>query len=260
MNTSHSLHVTAADVQFYRDHGYFIYQHSLLPAEKFQRLQAFFAGLLADLPAGKRPEAMDVPHFAHPELFEWLLADEVLDFVEAFIGSDIVLWSSHFISKPPGDGKRVPWHEDSAYWNERLSEHEVLTVWLAIDDSTRENGCMRVVADSHRHGFSDYVEVDRNTHVFGREIVAEQVDMSRVVDLELREGQCHIHHSKMIHGSNPNTSAKRRCGYTMRYMPATVKVRSTGPHAAHAVYLARGRDRAGNEYGEPWVPFAPGIR
>ena len=43
-------------------------------------------------------------------------------------------------------------------------------------------------------------------------------------------------------------------------MPATVKVRSTGPHATHAVYLARGRDRAGNEYGEPWVPFAPGIR
>ncbi|MCY4604900.1 MAG: phytanoyl-CoA dioxygenase family protein, partial [Gemmatimonadetes bacterium] len=115
-------------------------------------------------------------------------------------------------------------------------------------------------ADSHRHGFSDYVEVDHNTHVFGREIVAEQVDMSRVVDLEVREGQCHIHHSKMIHGSNPNTSAKRRCGYTMRYMPATVKVRSTGPHATHAVYLARGRDRAGNEYGEPWVPFAPGIR
>ena len=166
MSISHSLHVTAEDVQFYRDHGYFVYQHPLFPAEKFQRLQAFFAGLLADLPAGKRPEAMDVPHFAHPELFEWLLADEVLDFVEAFIGPDIVLWSSHFISKPPGDGKRVPWHEDSAYWNERLSEHEVLTVWLAIDDSTRENGCMRVVADSHRHGFSDYVEVDHNTHVF----------------------------------------------------------------------------------------------
>ena len=57
---------------------------------------------------------MDVPHFKHPELFEWLLADEVLDFVEAFIGPDIALWSSHFISKPPGDGKRVPWHEDSA--------------------------------------------------------------------------------------------------------------------------------------------------
>ena len=113
------------------------------------------------------------------------------------------------------------------------------------------------MADSHRHGFSDYVEVDHNTHVFGREIVAEQVDQARVVDLELRAGQCHIHHGKIIHGSNANTSAKRRCGYTMRYMPATTKMR---PTQSHAVYLARGRDRAGNEYGEPGVPFAPGIR
>ncbi len=262
MNTPqlHRLHVAAADVQFYRDHGYFVYGHPLLPAEKFRRLQAFFEGLLADLPEGKRPEAMDVPHFAHPELFEWLLADEVLDFVEAFIGPDIVLWSSHFISKPPGDGKRVPWHEDSAYWAPRLSEQEVLTVWLAIDDSMRENGCMRVVADTHSHGFSDYVGVDPETHVFGREIVPEQVDQSRIVDLELKAGQCHIHHAKTVHGSNANTSSRRRCGYTMRYMPAWVKVISDGPHAAHAVYLARGEDRAGNRYGDPAVRFDPGSR
>lgn len=257
---SHPLQVSDADVQFYRDHGYFVCQHPLFPEKKFQQLQALFENLLAELPEGKRPEAMDVPHFAHPELFEWLLSAEVLDFVEAFIGPDIVLWSSHFISKPPGDGKRVPWHEDSAYWAPRLSEQEVLTVWLAIDDSTRENGCMRVVSDTHTHGFSDYVNVDSKTHVFGREIVPEQVDESRVVDLELKAGQCHIHHAKMVHGSNPNTSPMRRCGYTMRYMPAWVEVLSDGPHAAHAVYLARGEDRAGNEYGDPTVRFAPGIR
>ena len=52
MSTSHPLHVTAEDVQFYRYHGYFVYQHPLFPAEKFQRLQAFFASLLADLPPG----------------------------------------------------------------------------------------------------------------------------------------------------------------------------------------------------------------
>jgi len=97
---------------------------------------------------------------------------------------------------------------------------------------------MRVIADSHRHGFSDYVAVDSNTHVFGREIVAAQVDMARVVDLELCAGQCHIHHAKIVHGSNPNTSAKRRCGYTMRYMPAVTKMRHT---QSHAEQLPRGR-------------------
>jgi len=260
MSATHPLRVDDADVQFYHDHGYFIYQHPLFSAEKFQRLKVLFEGLLADLPAGKRPEGMDVPHFEHPELFEWLLADEVLDFVEAFIGPDIALWSSHFISKPPGDGRRVPWHEDSAYWAPRLSEQEVLTVWLAIDDSTRANGCMRVVSDTHSHGFSDYEPVDSQTHVFGREIVPEQVDQTRVVDLELKAGQCHIHHAKIVHGSNPNTSTQRRCGYTMRYMPTWVEVLGDHPQLKHAVYLARGEDRAGNEYGDPTVQFIPGIR
>ena len=256
----HPLHVGDSEVRFYREHGYFIYEHPLFPQEKFRRLQGFFEGLLADLPEGNRPEAMDVPHFAHPELFEWLLADEVLDFVEAFIGPDIVLWSSHFISKPPADGKRVPWHEDSAYWAPRLDKHEVLTVWLAIDDSTRENGCMRVVSDTHHHGFSDYELVDAQSHVFSREIVSEQVDQTRVVDLELEAGQCHIHHSKTIHGSDANISDRRRCGYTMRYMPASVKVLSAGSHAKHEVYLARGQDRADNQYGDPAVAFAPDKR
>ena len=68
MPRSHSLQVDDADVQFYRDHGYFVYQHPLFPQEKFQRLQTLFAGLLAELPEGKRPEAMDVPHFAHSGL------------------------------------------------------------------------------------------------------------------------------------------------------------------------------------------------
>ena len=259
--SAHPLHVDEADVQFYNEHGYFIYQHPLFPAEKFQRLKDFFEELVVNLPPDKRPEGMDVPHFAHPELFEWLLADEVLDFVERFIGPDIALWSSHFIAKPPTDGRRVPWHEDSAYWGERLSKHAVMTVWLAIDDSTTENGCMRVVSGTHNHGFSDYEPVDEpEKHVFSREIVPEQVDESKVVDLEVLQGQCHVHHSKMVHGSNANTSQKRRCGYTMRYMPTSVKVKTLPERSTHAIYLARGKDLGGNEYGDPTRPFVAGIR
>ncbi|NKB69659.1 MAG: phytanoyl-CoA dioxygenase family protein [Candidatus Latescibacteria bacterium] len=257
----HPLHLTAADVDFYRDNGYYVYGHPLFPQDKFSALKDFFEDLLAQLPTDKRPEAMDVPHFAHPELFDWLLADEVLDFVEAFLGPDIALWSSHFICKPPGDGRRVPWHEDSAYWKPRLDRHEVLTVWLAIDDSTPENGCMRVISGTHTHGFSDYAPVDEpDKHVFGAEILPEQVDQSRLVDLELQAGQCHIHHSRTIHGSNANTSAKRRCGYTMRYMPSSVRILDTPQAQNHAIYLARGRDLAGNSYGEPGQRFEPGIR
>jgi ectoine hydroxylase-related dioxygenase (phytanoyl-CoA dioxygenase family) len=203
---------------------------------------------------GESPESMDTPHFANPALFRWLLADPVLDLVEPLIGPDIALFSSHFICKPPGVGKRVPWHEDSAYWQKILDPMEVVTIWLAIDPSTPANGCMRVIPGTHSDGYSDYVEVDDpDRQVFGTEIQPGQFDEADAVDCVLDRNECSIHHAKLIHGSNANTSNMRRCGYTMRYVPASSRW-TPDPGRADSgfrLYLARGRDRAGNDYGDP---------
>src|SRR4029079_17796519 len=75
--------------------------------------------MIAALPVGKRPEEMDVPHFEDPWLFRFLADPRVLDVIEGFIGPDIILWPSHFIAKPRGEGKAVPWHTDGAYWGKR---------------------------------------------------------------------------------------------------------------------------------------------
>ena len=144
--------LSEAQLQDYARAGYLIYKDDVLPQPKFDKLKHYFEGLLDGLDTGQRPEAMDVPHFAHPELFEWLFADEVLDLVQPILGPDIALWSSHFICKPKGDGRRVPWHEDSAYWKGQLDPMTVCTVWLAIDPSTTANGCMYVIPGSHDKG------------------------------------------------------------------------------------------------------------
>jgi chlorinating enzyme len=257
MSNSHSILIDDEDVRSYRENGYLLYHHPLFPAEKFSRLQAFFDQMLAQLPDDARPEGMDVPHFAFPELFEWLLADEVLDFVERFLGPDIVLWSSHFLCKPPGKGMIVPWHEDSAYWGDTLKPHKVMTVWLAIDDSNVENGCMRVIPGTHHNGFSDYEDVTGENKVFKTQIKGDQIDESKAVDLVIRAGECHLHDAKLIHGSNANKSNNRRCGYTMRYMPADCKF--TAPEKfPHTVYLARGRNLAGNTIEDPTKKFEIG--
>src|SRR5436309_7120366 len=117
---------------------------------------------------------MDVPHFTDTALFRWLFHDDVLDIVSSVLGPDIALFSSHFICKPKGNGKRVPWHEDSAYWGNVLDPMEVCTLWLAIDPSKRENGCMKVIPRTHHHGYSDYESVDATRNVFGTEIVRPQ--------------------------------------------------------------------------------------
>lgn len=257
MSSSSPIYIENDDVRSFRENGYLLYHHPLLPAEKFSRLQSFFDQMLARLPEGSRPEGMDVPHFAFPELFEWLFAEEVLDFVERFLGPDILLWSSHFLCKPPGKGMVVPWHEDSAYWGDSLKPHKVMTVWLAIDDSNVENGCMRVIPGSHHNGFSDYEDVTGEDKVFSTQIKKDQFDESKAVDLAIRAGECHLHDAKLIHGSNANKSNNRRCGYTMRYMPADCKF-TRSENFSHAVYLARGKNLAGNEVSDPTQKFESG--
>lgn len=245
--------LTGEQVEQYNREGYLIYPDSIFPTEKFERLKNHFEQKLAELPAGSRPEAMDVPHFADPALFEWLFADEVLDLVEPILGPDIALFSSHFIAKPKGDGRRVPWHEDSAYWKKMLAPMEVVTVWLAIDPSTEENGCMRVIPRTHsegQKGFSDYESVDASKNVFASEIVKKQRDESKAVSCILQPNHASLHDGRIIHGSQPNTSNIRRCGYTMRYI-RTSTVLSEESRAFHQIYLARGRDLAGQPYGDP---------
>jgi hypothetical protein len=237
----------------YRHDGYIIYDQPVFSPSKFADLKAFFEDLLAELPSDQRPEGMDVPHFQHPELNRWLLDDEVLDLVEPLIGSDIALFSSHFICKPKGNGKRVPWHEDSAYWIKMLAPMEVVTVWLAIDPSTIENGCMYVIPATHntgKQGFSDYDPVDKAFNVFPTEITATQRNDAQAKPCILQAGQASLHDGRLIHGSPPNTSNIRRCGYTMRYIPTHVKL-SEEAMSWHQIYLARGQDRAGNQYANP---------
>ena len=59
--------------------------------EKFEALKNYFEKILSDLPSSERPEAMDVPHFVHPELLKWALDDAILDIVEPILGPDIAL-------------------------------------------------------------------------------------------------------------------------------------------------------------------------
>jgi hypothetical protein len=244
--------LTQRQIEAYRRDGYLIYDKPVLPQEKFLGLKNCFEKILADLPADERPEAMDVPHFMHPELFEWAFHDAILGLVEPIIGPDIALFSTHFICKPSGNGRRVPWHEDSAYWKSQIDPMEVVTLWLALDPSLKENGCMMVIPNTHRtgqRGFSEYSNVDPAKNVFGQEIVQEQRDDSRRVYVELQPNHCSLHDARVQHGSEPNRSMLRRCGWTLRFTSTAVKFADF--KGMHQVYLGRGRDLCGNTSAVP---------
>jgi Phytanoyl-CoA dioxygenase (PhyH) len=237
------------DVEFFRTNGYYLNREPIFSPEKFDRLVGIFEEHLGDK-GDKLSDELDTPHFRDPRLLEFLLSDEVLDVVEPLVGPDIALWTSHFISKDPFTGRATPWHEDSAFWEGRFDSYDrIVTVWLALENpSTRENGCMRVIPGTHLHGgFSEnYVPTDMSEQTFHAQIA--EVDESKAVDFELARGEFSLHDGRIVHGAKANTSAIRRTGYTMRYFPSSVKMQPIEANEGWKIWLARGRDLAGNDY------------
>lgn len=232
--------LTPAELQHYETQGYLVYG-KILTDEELQELRAYVDSLIANLPPGRRPEGLDHPHFGDPYLMKWCQHPRILDVVEQIIGPNIVLFSSHFIAKPGGDGLPVPWHQDATYWP--LSPMKVVTVWLAVDDSDAENGCMQVIPGTHRIGAVEHHRVDDpSRYVLDMET---EVDESQAVDIVLKAGEMSLHDAWLLHGSRANHSPRRRCGYTMRYMPPEVKLdRTKWPD--WKLWLVRGEDRQGN--------------
>lgn len=113
----------------------------------------------------------------------------------------------------------------------------VITLWLAVDDSTIENGCLRVIPETHRLQLQEMKGSFEVENVLSSEIEKKFVDESKAVDLVLKSGSVSIHHPNIIHGSKENLSPNRRCGLTIRYIPSSTRVLND----SHAIFHLRGQ-------------------
>lgn len=173
---------------------------------------------------GRTGEELSTELVARDPFWVRLVSDDrLLDIAETFIGRDIALFASQYISKPPFSGKRVPWHQDGAFWP--LDPMAVVTLWLAVDQSTPENGCLRVIPGSHADRLHDVRKRDGGDAVFDVESDVA-VDESAAVDLVLEPGDVEVHHPSILHASEPNASSRRRCGLTIRYIPTSTRITS----------------------------------
>jgi hypothetical protein len=192
--------------------------------------------------------------------------DRLLDVAQAFVGPDIALFASHYIVKPAGDGQPVLFHQDGHYWP--LRPMEVVTLWLAVDDSDAENGCMRVIPGSHKaktlHAHERSVET---ANVLSSEIDANAYDESQAVDVAIRAGGVSVHDPFIVHGSNPNVSSRRRAGLTIRYIPTSTTILVEDMDSGWGVkekgvfvsaFLLRGEDKDGNNRYQPRPKFQDG--
>lgn len=239
--------LTSDDVQTYRERGYVTLSTFFTDAE-LAPIDAFLAANSGAPPAGTDP--LREPHYANRSLFDFATTPRLLDRIEALIGPDIVLLYTHLLNKKPG-GLGVAWHQDGPYWP-RIEPKVAVTAWVPLDDADRENGCMRVIPGSHR-GDIDYGQrqVDRADLIqqHAVELPPDVVDESKAEDVILKPGDLSLHHSYIIHGSQPNHSKRRRAALTIRYVPSATRIT---PREDRRQYLVRGRAADnGNIYFSP---------
>ncbi len=190
-----------------------------------------------------------------PEWLEFARITEILDMVEQLIGPDFILWGMTIFGKPARVGKATPWHQDGDYYP--IEPLETLTVWISLDGSTPEQGCMKYIPGSHRDRrlYSHHFE-HRDDYTLAQVIDDDQVDLGLARDIVLEPGQISLHDVYLVHGSEANRSERRRMGLVLRIMPATsyynhssgkIKEDAGSPHgySNRALFLLRGEDRSG---------------
>ena len=248
------------DIANYHANGYVIPQYRLEP-EFVKELQDGLNALIANNP-GVRPEKLVSAHIegrndegvtGSQKFLQLAMHPPIIDLVEQLIGPDIILWGCHVFCKPASEGYETPWHQDGHYWPIRPLAN--CTVWVALEPSTQENGCLRVIPGSHNaKQLYEHLHEDRNDLTLNQRMAEGTFDESQAADLELQPGEMSMHDIYMIHGAKANTSQQRRTGVALRFMPGTSlfdrnlrpSAGKTGVNVSFAtrpLWLLRGEDK-----------------
>jgi hypothetical protein len=194
----------------------------IFDAAEIAELRGYFDRLLGKYVAeGKDSYSISSAHLRHGRVWDVLTNPRVVRIVADLLGPSVIAWGSHFFCKMPGDGKTVSWHQDSSYWP--LTPSKAVTVWLAIDDADPGNANMRFIPGTHVLGHLTYKLSETDPSNVLNQTVPEVEKYGAPVDVQLKAGEASVHSDLLLHGSEANTSSRRRCGLTLRYTPGDVR-------------------------------------
>ncbi|WP_395090762.1 phytanoyl-CoA dioxygenase family protein [Armatimonas sp.] len=240
--TQHPQLLTPDQLAHYNEHGY-IRPVLIFDDSEIAALRSRFDEILAQtLASGGSSYSIATAHRKYGFVYDLLKHPKIIAAVCDILGPDVIGWGAHFFCKMPHDGKKVDWHQDAVFWP--LTPSKTVTVWLAIDDADPENANMRFIPGSHRHGPVMHLPTSAaEDNVLNLKIENAERFGDAPVDDTLKAGEASLHSDLLLHGSEPNTSDRRRCGLTLRYCAAEVK--------AHLGWddkgiLVAGEDREGN--------------
>ena len=258
MNTK----LSDAQIDIYREKGYLVPDYQL-PDDLLEEMRFEYNKLL-ESNAHLKSDFLLGPHLQKPgsqgvmgskKWFDFATHPDLMEMAAQLIGEDIVLWGTTIFGKPAKSGKGTPWHQDGDYYP--IRPLETMTIWIALDDVTGENGPMRFIPGSHKckRSYSHH-RLERDSLTIFDVCDDEHFDESQAEDLIIKAGQVSYHDVYMIHGSAPNTTDHRRAAFVVRLMPASSHYdhqlgnEMGGKNASHdyavrPLFLVRGEDRSG---------------
>ena len=242
------LKLTPQEVAQYEARGFhfpvraFTGEEALLLKNRFQAYHGEVADRMRGLLPRERRAFMTETHCFLRWVYEIVSHPRILDAVESVIGPNIIVWASQWFPKFPGDKAYVSWHQDATYWG--LQPPNVTTAWVALSESSAQNGCMRVVPGTHKPPLLPQRETYAADNMLSRgQEIAVEVDEDQAVDMPLLPGEFSLHHVGIVHGSGPNDSGVPRIGLAVRYISPDVVQGNSGREIA---LLVRGRDEYGH--------------
>lgn len=146
----------------------------------------------------------------------------LLDVCADLVGADVDLYWDQAVYKKPEKPRRFPWHQDNGY--AYVEPQQYLTIWLALTDATRENGCPQIAPGLHRRGTLAH----RYVEPLGWECFP---DPPSVAVAEVPAGGAAVFSSLTPHLTGPNTTDRVRKAYIVQYAPAGAEVLQGDPHA-----------------------------
>lgn len=232
---------TDADVEFYREHGYYVSGRIFTDDELDEYAygsERYYAGerdfcLPESIRAfeGWKPDDGDVLRvndyvsLQNSELSE-LVRHPLVGAIAARLSQSpaVRLWHDQMIYKPASKvaaETAIGWHTDRAYWM-TCSSTEMLTAWVPFHDCDEGMGALMVIDGSHQWSGDAAI---RGFHTKGEDGMeynfAPDGRSVKTVPLNLRKGQVSFHHCMTVHGSAPNRSDRPRHSLSVHIQDAS---------------------------------------
>ncbi|HEY4197528.1 MAG TPA: phytanoyl-CoA dioxygenase family protein [Mucilaginibacter sp.] len=126
----------------------------------------------------------------------------------------IRIWHDQALIKRPW-ANPTSWHLDTPFWS--FSDRNAISIWVALDNATLENGCLFFIPGSHKQTNFDKITIGRNMD--GIFDVYPQLKNTMPVAAPMKAGSCSFHNGLTVHGANANMTSGFRRAMTCAYMP-----------------------------------------